>query len=201
MGDQLNYLNNLNKANLVDLSLLQKINEGYQHSAPKSTYIYSLVQKAGSVTCGLAKDNIFITVVVACLVLFLVWCYIEKQRQNALYEKYLQKKLAKSLLSDELNLFTQVPEPLNMDKLFVDINDEMKEPEIQKQENTEKVEYTQVEPTSSPVHLTKRESNLKIYDANQRKPDISNQEHPISGNPTSSKYMSMNDFNGSYMLM
>jgi hypothetical protein len=127
MADQLNYLNNLNKPNLVDLSLLQKINDGYQYSPPKISYLYSMVQKAGNATCGLAKDNLFIFVVIMCLILFLVWCYIEKQRQNAIHEKYLQKKLAKSLLSDELNLFTETPDPINVEKLFVDINESMVE--------------------------------------------------------------------------
>ena len=122
MSNQLNYLNNLNKPNLVDISLLQKINDGYTYSQPKQSYLYSFVQTAGSATCGFAKDNLFIFLVIACLILFLIWCYVEKQRQNALYEKYLQKKLAKSLLSDELNLFTEVPELINIEKLFTDIN-------------------------------------------------------------------------------
>jgi len=122
MSNQLNYLNNLNRPNLVDIALLQKINDGYQYSTPKISYFYSMVQSAGSTTCSLAKDNLFITVVITCLILFLMWCYVEKQRQNALYEKYLQKKLAKSLLSDELSLFTQAPDPLNIENLFNDIN-------------------------------------------------------------------------------
>ena len=99
MADQLNYLNNLNKPNLVDISLLQKINDGYQYSPPKMSYLYSMVQTAGSATCGLAKDNLFIFIVIMCLILFLIWCYIEKQRQNAIHEKYLQKLFIGSYFS------------------------------------------------------------------------------------------------------
>jgi len=217
MSDQLSYLNNLNRASLVDLSLLQKINEGYHNSPPKMSYIFSMIQTAGSKTCSLAKDNLFITVVITCLILFLMWCYIEKQRQNAMYENYLQKKLARSLLSDELNLFTETPNPINIEKLFVDINDtiaiennipiETPEPETPEentpQENTQ-VNYIQVEkPNSPPVHLTKREQNLKIYDSNQRKPELlmPNVNEPMAGNVVSNRFMSINDYNGSYMLM
>jgi hypothetical protein len=204
MGDQFSYLNNLNKANLVDLTLLQKINEGYNGSTTKSSYVYSLVQSAGATTCRIAKDNLFITIIVFCLVLFLIWCYVEKQRQNAMYEKYLQKKLAKSLLSDELNLFTETPNPINMEKLFVDINDTIEIPQEQNPEPVEEPAPTLVtEPivqnqqNTQQIKLTKREANLKIYDANQRVPT----SVPDAGNVVSDKFMSFNDFNGSYMLM
>lgn len=217
MNDQLSYLNNLNKASLVDLSLLQKINEGYHNAPPKMSYLFSMIQTAGSKTCSLAKDNLFITVVITCLVLFLMWCYVEKQRQNAMYENYLQKKLAKSLLTDELNLFTETPNPINIEKLFIDINDtiaiennvptEIAEPiavdKLTPDENTQ-VNYTHVKtPNNPPVHLTKREQNLKIYDANQRKPELlaPNVNEVMAGNVTSSKFMNINDYNGSYMLM
>jgi len=238
MREQLNYLNNLNRPSLVDLSLLQKINEGYQHSTPKISYLYSFIQTAGKATCSLAKDNLFITVIITCLILFLMWCYIEKQRQNAIYEKYLQKKLAKSLLNDELNLFTETPNPINIEKLFVDINDTMKvdeeeQPELEQQLELEQISYVQppeieniksnLNPiiSSGPnVHMTKREQNLQIYDANQRIPEHMKSEqmkpeqmkpkqnipeqdqhsYPLAGNAASSKFMNINDFNGNYML-
>jgi hypothetical protein len=208
MADQLNYLNNLNKPNLVDLSLLQKINDGYQYSPPKISYLYSMVQTAGNATCSLAKDNLFIFVVIMCLVLFLIWCYVEKQRQNAIYEKYLQKKLAKSLLNDELNLFTETPDPINVEKLFVDINESMVETINPEPEPEEKMQVNYVSKnTNNNVHMTKREQNLQIYDSNQRVPEhmknstTSNQSIPLAGNDASSRYMDINNFNGSYMLM
>lgn len=216
MADQLSYLNNLNKPNLVDLSLLQKINEGYQHSPPKMTYLYSMVQTAGNATCTLAKNNMFIFVVITCLVLFLIWCYVEKQRQNAIYEKYLQKKLAKSLLGDELNLFTETPDPINVEKLFVDINESMTETIPEKLEEPEetKISYVPKESISNKdsknYHMTKREQNLQIFDSNQRVPEHMkslqkevpvNTIIPLAGNASSSKYMDINNFNGGYMLM
>ena len=218
MADQLNYLNNLNKPNLVDISLLQKINDGYQYSPPKMSYLYSMVQTAGSATCGLAKDNIFIFIVIMCLILFLIWCYIEKQRQNAIHEKYLQKKLAKSLLNDELNLFTETPDPINVEKLFVDINESIIETinpdpiKSEPEEQTMQINYVSKDLNNKNVHMTKREQNLQIYDANQRIPNHmklpqnetlvnNNQSIPIAGNAVSSKYMDVNNFSGSYMLM
>jgi len=209
MGEQLNYLNNLNKPNLVDLSLLQKINDGYKYSTPKISYLYSMVQTAGNATCGLAKDNLFIFVVIMCLIFFLIWCYVEKQRQNAIYEKYLQKKLAKSLLNDELNLFTETPDPINVEKLFIDINETIVnpvEPEPEQEPEPESKPITYIPKENSPpknFHMTKREQNLQIYDANQRTPNLPNTNNnvPLAGNASSSKYMDINNFNGSYMLM
>lgn len=200
MSNQLNYLNNLNKPNLVDISLLQKINDGYTYSQPKQSYLYSFVQTAGSATCGFAKDNLFIFLVIACLILFLIWCYVEKQRQNALYEKYLQKKLAKSLLSDELNLFTEVPEPINIEKLFIDINNtiiEEPEPVPVSVLQSEPVKYMSKE-VSPPIHLTKREQNQQINNAIQRIPE---HQDIMGTNSHGSKYASVLNFNpNSYML-
>jgi cbb3-type cytochrome oxidase subunit 3 len=167
-----------------------------------------MVQKAGNATCGLAKDNLFIFVVIMCLILFLIWCYVEKQRQNAIYEKYLQKKLAKSLLNDELNLFTETPNPINVEKLFVDINESLVEtinPEPEQEPVVEKnpVNYVSKD-TNNNLHMTKREQNLQIYDSNQRIPNhmnTKNQSIPLAGNDVSSKYMDINNFSGSYMLM
>jgi hypothetical protein len=180
MGDQLNYLNNLNRPNLVDFTLLQKINDGYSYnSQPKTSNIYSLVQTAGSSICSIAKDNIFISIIVISLILFLGWCYIEKQRLDALTEKYLQKKLAKSLLNDELNLFNEIPSPINVEKLFNDINNDLyvvketnninninNEEEIKNIENMNQQNINQVS-QERPVYMTKRELNIKNSESNQ----------------------------------
>jgi hypothetical protein len=189
MGEQLNYLNNLNRPNLVDMSLIQKINDYRQHnsSTPKLSYAYSLIQTAGSATFGIAKENVFISVIVISLILFLAWCYIEKQRQDALVEKFLQKKLAKSLLSDELNLFNETLSPLNVEKLFNDINTDLyvekenninKEPVIENMQNNNpgSVDGSNwliskgLNTDDRQVHLTKREQNMKLFDRNQTSP-------------------------------
>ena len=69
MGEQLNYLNNLNRPNLVDFTLLQKINDGYSYtSKPQTSYLYNILQTAGSVTCNVAKDNIFISIIIISLI-------------------------------------------------------------------------------------------------------------------------------------
>jgi hypothetical protein len=179
MGDQLNYLNNLNRPNLVDFTLLQKINAGYSYNSPKTSNIYSFVQTAGSSVCSIAKDNIFISIIVISLILFLGWCYIEKQRLDALTEKYLQKKLAKSLLNDELNLFNEIPSPLNVEKLFNDINTDIyqdkkikkinninNEEEIKSIETMDQQNGNQLN-QERPVYMTKREQNIKSNDINQ----------------------------------
>jgi hypothetical protein len=252
MDNQLSYLNNFNKPNLVDISLLQKINDGYNFNPPKMSYLYSMVQSAGAATCNLAKDNLFISVIVVSLIFFLGWCYIEKKRQDAIYEKYLQKKLAKSLLNDELNLFSETPEPINIEKLFNDISTDISNekletntqdpvpPPIENQEsNQEHNQEPHQEPhqvsnqelvlSQKPVHMTKREHNLQIYDSNQRIPDhMSNTQPPtqqaqqpqqqaqykevkqtpptieaaILKKTSGSKYMEISNFNpNSYMLM
>ena len=127
-----------------------------------------------------------------------MWCYIEKQRQNALYEKYLQKKLAKSLLSDELNLFTEVPEPINIEKLFTDINNTIiEEPEPVPVVVSKPVKYINKE-VSPPIHLTKREQNQQMNNTIQRMPE---HQDIMGTNSQGSKYASVLNFNpNSYML-
>jgi len=208
MQNQFSYLNNVNKPNLVDLSLLQKINDGYQYT-PKISYLYSIIQTAGSTTCTLAKDNLFITVIVFCLILFLGWCYVEKKRQDVLYEKYLQKKLAKSLLNDELNLFSEVPEPINIEKLFNDISQDMAQEikvPIPVQENLELVVNPEepIQYQQKPVHMTKREYNMQMSNSNQIMP-VQLQPPTIDAAVVSksggSRYIDISNFSGSYMLM
>jgi len=178
MGDQLNYLNNLNRPNLVDLTLLQKINDGYSYnSQPKISYFYSLMQTAGSNVCALAKDNVFISIIVISLMVFLGWCYIEKQRLESLKEKYLQKKLAKSLLNDELNLFNEIPSPLNIENLFNEINTEInvesnKINNINNEEEIKNIETMNQQNLNQQaqdrgVYMTKRELNIKNNESNQ----------------------------------
>ena len=211
MVEQLSYLNNINKPNLVDYSLLQKINDGYNNSPPKLTHAYSFVQTAGAVTFKFAKDNIFISVVVISLILFLGWCYIEKQRQNTIYEKYLQKKLVKSLLSEELNLFSENLEPLNIDKLFDEIKTDMSEPievkapeQFQSQVQEQVSVYKNHEPDNTPkISLTKREANSQINEANQQyRAGINPENQAIPGSNMGSRFMEVTTFNqNSYMLV
>jgi len=191
MGEQFNYLNNLNRPNLVDITLLQKINDGYSYpSQPKTSYLFNMIQSAGSMTCNIAKDNIFISVVIISLILFLVWCYIEKQRQDVLTEKYLQKKLAKSLLSEELNLFNEVPQPLNVEKLFNDINTDLINTKINinNQEDNKSIETMNQQNINQnqerPVHMTKREQNIQNYEQTQSTQINQNlNQYPSQGYP------------------
>jgi hypothetical protein len=213
MGDQLNYLNNLNRPNLVDITLLQKINDGYSYSSqPKVSHFYNMIQTAGSMTCSIAKDNIFISVIVIFLFLFLAWCYIEKQRQDVLTEKYLQKKLAKSLLNDELNLFSEVPSPLNVEKLFNDIKTDLfvvKESKINinNEEDIQNIETMNQQSLSGninspnqerPVHMTKREQNIQSFEKNQNNgvgyTPNTNQFGAISSNQIESQNMGINQY-------
>ena len=172
-----NQINNINKPNLVDISLLQKINEQYSYNKqPKISYMYSFVQTSGNSIYSFIKDNIFISLIVFSLILFLLWCYIQKQRLDTLTEKYLQKKLAKSLLNDELNLFNEMPSPLNVEKLFNDINIDLDENtkinNINNKEHVKNIETMNQQNINQfnqerPVYMTKRELNIKNNDINQ----------------------------------
>ncbi len=126
MGE--NYLNNFNynKPNLVDYSILQKINQGYVLVPPPTTNPFSsLVQKAGNSTYNIIKDNLFISMVIFLLIVYLGWCYIEKKRQDNFTQKFLQKQYLKMLLDEEIKLFTKEPEPININELFNEINNSM----------------------------------------------------------------------------
>lgn len=127
MGEQFNIINNINRPNLVDYSLLQKINEVYQNKPIQmQSQIPSYVQRAGSVIYSLIMDNLFMSLIIISLIFFLAWCYIEKQRHDAIQEKYINKLYLKLLKSDKINnedneYFTKDPEPVNIQNLFDEI--------------------------------------------------------------------------------
>ena len=70
MGDQFKYINNLNRPNLVDNTLLQKINDIYQ-SKPITVQnqIPNYVQRAGSAIYSLMLDNLFISILIISTIL------------------------------------------------------------------------------------------------------------------------------------
>ena len=85
MGEQFNLINNINRPNLVDYSLLQKINDVYQNKPSMSQpHIPSLVQRAGGVMYNMVSDNLFMSLIIFSLIIFLGWCYVEKQRHDAI---------------------------------------------------------------------------------------------------------------------
>ena len=122
MGDT----NQFNKPNLVDYTLIQKLNQGYHHHGAIAG-VPSLFQKAGSFSFNLIKENLFMSIILLLLVIFLGWCYVEKQRQDKILEKLYQKKMAKVMLEEELQLFTDIPVELNINDLFKDINNDLNE--------------------------------------------------------------------------
>jgi hypothetical protein len=116
------YYNNINRPNLVDLSLLQKINDIQQIKPVSNLNLGStLIQRAGNAILSTMYDNLFMTVIIVCLILFLAWCYVEKKRQDAIQEKYFQKIYTKSLDNDT-EFFTKEPEPIKIQEIFDDIN-------------------------------------------------------------------------------
>ena len=65
MGEQFNLINNINRPNLVDYSLLQKINEVYQNKPLQvQNQIPSYLQRAGSVIYSLIMDNLFMSLII-----------------------------------------------------------------------------------------------------------------------------------------
>jgi hypothetical protein len=126
-------------------------------------------------------DNLFMTVIVISLVVFLIWCYIEKKRQDAIQEKYFQKIYLKSIENDT-EFFVKDPEPVNIQEIFDEINKNIKEPS----ENTQdKIEVINPKVFTNPV------------------PPVLNKNTIIHGpeNNNSGKYMDISNFNSnSFML-
>ena len=66
MGDT----NQFNKPNLVDYTLIQKLNQGYHHHGAIAG-VPSLFQKAGSFSFNLIKENLLMSIILLLLVIFL----------------------------------------------------------------------------------------------------------------------------------
>jgi len=120
MAEHLHYLAQNNKPNLVDYALLQKLN-----SAPMTNPLPSFMQHAGTISFNLIKENLFMSIILLCLVIFLCWCYVEKKRQDKIASKLMQKQKVKELLEEELQLFKEEPDSVDVSNLFKDINKDM----------------------------------------------------------------------------
>lgn len=190
--------NQFNKPNLVDYTLIQKLNQGYHHHGAIAG-VPSLFQKAGSFSFNLIKENLFMSIILLLLVIFLAWCYVEKQRQDKILEKLYQKKMAKVMLEEELQLFTDIPVELNINDLFKDINNDLNSP-------VSSAEMA-VKPAPDSDPITQLETNAQSY---QTMPSKKKDRQMLNGmNPTavipsntSNNYMHVTDFNpNSYMLL
>lgn len=194
MGDT----NQFNKPNLVDYTLIQKLNQGYHHHGAIAG-VPSLFQKAGSFSFNLIKENLFMSIILLLLVIFLAWCYVEKQRQDKILEKLYQKKMAKVMLEDELQLFTDIPVELNINDLFKDINNDLNSP-------VSSAEMA-VKPAPDSDPITQLETKAQSY---QTMPSKKKDRQMLNGmNPTAvipsntaNNYMDVTNFNpDSYMLL
>jgi hypothetical protein len=198
MGEQFTLINNLNRPNLVDYSLLQKINDVYQ-SKPFLTQpqVPSLVQRAGSAVYSLMLDNLFMTLIIVFLIMFLVWCYIEKQRHDAIQEKYLQKLYLKLLKSDKSDneYFVKDPDPIDIQDLFDEINKNIEVNPLQ-------IEDKPQEQLINSNKKTEEVVNHKTF-TNPIQPVVEEKKliHGIIGS-NSGKYMDVGVFTkDSYMLL
>jgi hypothetical protein len=194
MGDT----NQFNKPNLVDYTLIQKLNQGYHHHGTISR-VPSLFQKAGSFSFNLIKENLFMSIILLLLVIFLAWCYVEKQRQDNILEKLYQKKMAKVMLEDELQLFTDIPVELNINDLFKDINNDLNSP-VSSAEMAVKPA-----PDSDPIlELETKAQSYQTMPSKKKDRQMLNGINPTAVIPSNSanNYMNVTDFNpNSYMLL
>jgi hypothetical protein len=198
MGD---YFNNINRPNLVDHSLLQKINEIYQMKTQSQPSGPTLVQRAGSAILKLILDNLFMSVIIISLILFLAWCYVEKKRQTAIEEKYFQKLYLKSLKSNDNEYFSKELEPVDLTNLFNEINKDLETPlDIE-----EKEENNEHKPENKPENKIENNKELAAKKFTNPLPALPPRNDLINGikGSDSSRYMSVNDFNpsNSYMLL
>jgi len=214
-------MNNLDRPNLVDINILQKINDNYVantlqggttvSSGFKSvilTNLLNFVQYAGGNTYRVIKENLFISIITISLILFLTWCYIEKKRYDAIQEIMLKKKYTKMLLEEnlytnnELEYFETKPDSVNLSELFTEINTELNtaigseksaEPENQEQ-TVNPLINNQIATTQSKKELI--ENNVSTKEINVNKP-IQAFAASISDN-----FMDVTTFNNSsYMLL
>ena len=194
MGDT----NQFNKPNLVDYTLIQKLNQGYHHHGAIAG-VPSLFQKAGSFSFNLIKENLFMSIILLLLVIFLAWCYVEKQRQDKILEKIYQKKMAKVMLEEELQLFTDIPVELNINDLFKDINNDLNSP-VSSAEMAVKPA-----PDSDPIlQLETKAPSYQTMPSKKKDRQMLNGVNPTAVIPsnTANNYMDVTNFNpDSYMLL
>ena len=194
MGDT----NQFNKPNLVDYTLIQKLNQGYHHRGAIAG-VPSLFQKAGSFSFNLIKENLFMSIILLLLVIFLAWCYVEKQRQDKILEKLYQKKMAKVMLEEELQLFTDIPVELNINDLFKDINNDLNSP-VSSAEMAVKPA-----PDSDPIlQLETKAPSYQTMPSKKKDRQMLNGVNPTAVIPSNSanNYMDVTNFNpDSYMLL
>lgn len=194
MGDT----NQFNKPNLVDYTLIQKLNQGYHHRGAIAG-VPSLFQKAGSFSFNLIKENLFMSIILLLLVIFLAWCYVEKQRQDNILEKLYQKKMAKVMLEEELQLFTDIPVELNINDLFKDINNDLNSP-VSSAEMAVKPA-----PDSDPIlQLETKAPSYQTMPSKKKDRQMLNGVNPTAVIPsnTANNYMDVTNFNpDSYMLL
>jgi hypothetical protein len=197
MGD---YFNNINRPSLVDHSLLQKINEIYQMKPQSQPAGPTFIQKAGSAIFKLIVDNLFMSIIIISLILFLVWCYIEKKRQTAIEEKYFQKLYLKSLKSNDNEYFSKELDPIDLTNLFNEINKDLETP-LDIEENQQNTR----EEKKENIKDTKLEKELEVKKFTNPLPVLPPRNDLINGikGSDSSRYMGINDFNpsNSYMLL
>jgi hypothetical protein len=189
MAEHIHFLTQNNKPNLVDYSLLQKLNSG-SVTNPLPTFI----QKAGSISFNLIKENLFMSIIIISLVLFLSWCYVEKKRQDKLSSKLMQKQKVKELLEEELQLFKEEPESVDVANLFKDINKDIAEVKLEKMEVEELEEKPVV--TNKVIVVPRQGTGIN----SNKNIQISKSE--IMAANTNSKYMDISNFsNTSFMLL
>jgi hypothetical protein len=197
MGD---YFSNINRPNLVDHSLLQKINEIYQMKPQSQLAGPTLIQRAGSAVLNLIFDNLFMSIIVIILILFLAWCYVEKKRQTAIEEKYFQKLYLKSLKSNDNEYFSKELEPIDLKNLFDEINKDLETP-LDIEENQQNTR----EDKKENIKDTKLEKELEVKKFTNPLPALPPRNDLINGikGSDSSRYMNINEFNpsNSYMLL
>jgi len=159
----------------------QQLNS-FQESKP-----VTFLQYAGNFIYKHIKENLFISVIVVSLILFLSWCYVEKKRHDKIQEKMIRKEYMKSLLDEEL--FIKEPEELNINELFKDINNDLQEEIVNNKENNNK--------ENSTIDISLNKKNMLNTDVS-----INNIPINIVASNNSTKYMDVSNFNNnSYMLL
>jgi hypothetical protein len=160
----------------------------------------TFVQRAGSAILKLIFDNLFMSIIIISLILFLAWCYVEKKRQTAIEEKYFQKLYLKSLKSNDSEYFSKELDPVDLTNLFDEINKDLETPIItgENQQNTR-------EEKKENIKDTKLEKELEVKKFTNPLPALPPRNDLINGikGSESSRYMNINDFNpsNSYMLL